>query len=242
MALALEVDRVQEKTRKKELKIKTERARITLLETISNDLNVPLKIIVGAVITLKDSDEEKARTIGKDIDYEIEKLSQLNNNILRIIQLEFQDAKIQKTPASLETIINFVVTVSDKTLEERHVRTHLPKNLPLVPLDEGLIQEVLINLIDNAVKFTPPKSPITIVVHVEKEKVVVSIEDTGPGVALEEREQLFEKFYRGKQLTSVRGLGLGLAICHKIIVAHGGNIWVENLEKRGAAFRFSLPF
>ena len=241
VALALEVDRVQEKTRKKELKIKTERARITLLETISRDLNTPLKIIVGAAITLKSSVDANTKKIGEAIDYEIDKLSQLNNNILRIIQLEFQDIKIQKTPASLKTIINFVVKVSNKTLEDRPIRTHLPKSIPLVSLDEGLIQEVLINLIDNAVKFTPPKSAITIVVFVEREIVVVSIEDTGPGVAIDELDKLFEKFYRGKRLPSVRGLGLGLAICHKIIVAHGGNIWVENLDKRGAAFRFSLP-
>ena len=82
LALALGVDRMQENTRKKELKIKTERARITLLEAISNDLNSPLKIIVSAVITLKESDEEKTRIIGTDIDNEIEKLNQLNNNIL----------------------------------------------------------------------------------------------------------------------------------------------------------------
>ena len=241
VALALDVDRAQENIRKKELKIKTERARITLLEAISNDLNTPLKIIVSAAIMLKESDGEKTKLIGKHIEYEVEKLSQLNNNIMRIIQLEFQEIKVQKTRSSLNAIIKFVVKVSNKTLEKRPVRMHLPKNIPPVSLDEGLIQEVLINLIDNAVKFTPPESPITIVVCIEQDKVVVSLEDSGPGIALEERDKLFEKFYRGKQLTSVRGLGLGLAICHKIIVAHGGSIWVENLEKRGAAFRFALP-
>ena len=97
------------------------------------------------------------------------------------------------------------------------------------------------NLIDNAVKFTPPKSPITINVRVEDEAVIVSVEDDGPGVGLDEKDKLFEKFYRGKQPTSMSGLGLGLAICQKIIVVHGGNIWVENLEKNGAAFRFTLP-
>ena len=241
LALALGVDRMQENTRKKELKIKTERARITLLEAISNDLNSPLKIIVSAVITLKESDEEKTRIIGTDIDNEIEKLNQLNNNILRIIQLEFQDKKIHKKPSSLKEIICIIVKASSKTLQERPVCTHFPDSLPAVPVDEGLIQEVFINLIDNAVKFTPPKSPITIVVQVEPGKVIVSIEDTGPGIAPDEKAKLFEKFYRGKQLTSVRGLGLGLAICHKIIVAHGGTIWVENLDGCGAAFRFALP-
>jgi two-component system sensor histidine kinase KdpD len=241
LALALEVDRMQDNTRKKELKIKTEKARITLLEAISNDLNPPLKIIISAAVTLKESEEKKTRTIGKNIDNEIEKLSQLNNNILRIIQLEFQDKKIYKKPVSLQEIIYIVIKASNKTLQARPVHTHFPESLPDVSVDKGLIQEVFMNLIDNAVKFTPPKSPLTILVYVEPGKVVVSVEDTGPGIALDEKDKLFEKFYRGKQLTSVRGLGLGLAICHKIIVAHGGAIWVENLDDSGAAFRFALP-
>ena len=138
-------------------------------------------------------------------------------------------------------MFEFVEKTSMKSLDKRPIQTHIPKSLPLVSLDEGLIKEVLIHLISNAVKFTPPMSPINISVHLEHNKVVVSIEDSGAGVELDEREQLFETFYRGKKLTAVHGVGLGLAICHKIIVAHGGNIWVENLDKKGAAFRFSLP-
>ena len=241
IALALEVDRLQEKTRKKELKIKTEQARITLLEAISNDLDSPLKVIISAVGNLRNVDGEKMSSIGKDLDYEIEKLSQLNNNILRIIQLEFHDLKLHKKPTSLKEVISFVVKVYDKALRARSVQTHLPRNLPTVPLNKGLIQEVIINLIDNAVKFTPPESPIAISVRLEQERVVVSIEDTGPGVAHEEKIRLFETFYRGTQVMTVHGLGLGLAICQKIIEAHGGKIWVENIEGTGAAFRFTLP-
>ena len=241
VALALEVDRMQETTRIKELKAKTERARITLLEAIFNDLKTPLNIIGHEVSTLMASEQEQIRDIGKNIDYEMEKLSQLNNNILRIMQLETQDLKISKQPTSLSVIIHFVVQVANKTLKERPLHTHIPENLPLVPLNKALIQQVMMNLIDNAVKFTPPKSPITINVRVEDEAVIVSVEDDGPGVGLDEKDKLFEKFYRGKQPTSMSGLGLGLAICQKIIVVHGGNIWVENLEKNGEAFRFTLP-
>ena len=110
-----------------------------------------------------------------------------------------------------------------------------------MPLNSGLIHEVITNLVDNAVKFTPSESPISISVHLEEDSVVVSVEDTGPGVEHEEKNKLFETFYRGKQLMSVHGLGLGLAICQKIIEAHGGKIWVENNKSQGAAFRFSLP-
>ena len=241
MALALDVDRQQENTRKKELVTKTNRARITLLEVISNDLHTPLNIIISAATALKTINDERASKIGKDIDSEIEKLRQLNNNIMRIIQLEFQDIKFKKTLNSMKEIIDLVIKNSSLALKERTIHTHIPKNTPLVPMNKELIQEVLINIVDNAVKFTPPKSPITITVYVEPGRVLVSIEDAGPGVALDEQDKLFEKFYRGKQLMTVHGLGLGLAICHQIIDAHGGSIWVENIEHKGAAFRFTLP-
>jgi two-component system sensor histidine kinase KdpD len=126
-------------------------------------------------------------------------------------------------------------------LKDRHVHTHIPKKLPPIHLNEGLIKEVLINLIDNAVKFTPAKSPIDIYIQLEQDVVRVSVEDRGPGVLPDEKTKLFEKFYRGKQLVNISGLGLGLAICQRIIAMHGGKIWVENSENQGAAFRFTLP-
>ncbi len=241
VALAIEVDRSHEKSRKKEIKIKTERARITLLEAIANDLHTPLKVIIRAATSLREIKEDNIRKTGKDIDYEIEKLNQLNNNISRIIQLEFQDIKLSKSPALLQEIIDFVIKTSSKSLKDRPVFTHVQDNMPPLPVNEGLIQEVLINLVDNAIKFTPPESPITISAYVDLEAAIVSVEDSGPGVAPEEMNKLFEKFYRGKQVMTERGLGLGLAICHKIISIHGGKIWVENGENGGAAFRFTLP-
>ena len=230
LALALEVDRLQEKAQQKELKLETDRARNALLQAISNDLDTPLRIIISAT-----------NTFGKEIHYEIEKLSQLNENILQIIQLETEELSLKKEPASLRTVINLVVKLSEKMLHERPVHLHIPKKIPEVPLNKPLIQRALINLIDNAVKFSPAKSAIEIRVIIEETLAVVSVEDCGPGVLLDEKSKLFEKFYRGKQLVTGHGLGLGLTICQKIIVAHGGTIWVENIEERGAAFRFTLP-
>lgn len=243
LSLALEVDRLHEKTKKKEIKIKTEQARFNLLEAISNDLHTPLKVIVRAATTLKEQEikEENVRKTGKDIDFEIEKLSQLNNNISRIIQLEFQDLKLEKTWVVLQDIVNFVINLSLKSLKDRPVYNKVSSDLPPVPANEGLVQEVMRNLLDNAIKFTPSKSPITISASVKQKMMLVSVEDCGPGVAPEEMNRLFEKFYRGKQVTTVRGLGLGLAICHKIIEEHGGRIWVENGETSGAIFHFTLP-
>lgn len=241
VALAIDVDRLYDKTKGKELKIKTERARINLLEAISSDLNNPLTIIIRAVKNLKGVDGEIIRKTEKDIDDEIENLSQLNNNISRIIQLEDDDINVLKKPTALSVIIQLVVKVSHKKLKNRSVHTKIDKNCPDVSLNKGMIEEVFINLIDNAVKFTPPESSITIAVSIEMDDVVVSIEDEGPGVAPDEMNRLFEKFYRGKEVITVRGLGLGLAICQKIIGLHGGRIWVENADGQGAVFKFTLP-
>ncbi|WP_019217010.1 sensor histidine kinase [Legionella tunisiensis] len=108
-------------------------------------------------------------------------------------------------------------------------------------IDNKLIQEVLFHLLDNAIKYSPPESPIHILVEATQENVVISIEDFGSGIIPQEKNKVFRKFYRGKQVLSEHGLGLGLAICQKIITAHEGRIWVENIENKGAAFRVSLP-
>lgn len=241
VALALDVDRMQENTRKKELKIKTDRARITLLEAISNDLDFPLKKIDKAAASFKKEERSSTNHATKEIDYELEKLNRLNKNIARIIQLEFQEVKLKKTMNSLTKVIDVVLKNASLGLKDREIHKNIPKHLPDIPFNKALIQEVLTNLIDNVMKYTPPKSPITISIYNEEDRYLVSVEDSGPGVAIDERDKLFEKFYRGKQAMTVHGLGLGLAICHQIIEAHGGKMWVENIEHKGAAFFFTLP-
>jgi two-component system sensor histidine kinase KdpD len=116
----------------------------------------------------------------------------------------------------------------------------VPPDLPLVPIDDVLIEQVLINLLDNAIKYTPRASPIRIIATATDLAVTVEIADRGPGVPRGEEDKVFEKFYRGKP-TEGRGAGLGLAICQAIVKAHGGHIWAQNLPEGGVAFLFTLP-
>ncbi len=143
---------------------------------------------------------------------------------------------------SLEELVKHVIAQSKPKLGKRTIYPKIQEGLPQIPLDLKLIQEVFINLIDNAIKFTPPATDIDIVVivQVENDRIQVSVEDQGPGIVQDEVNKLFEKFYRGRMITSERGLGLGLAICKRIIEAHGGKIWAENRKEGGAAFRFTL--
>ena len=115
--------------------------------------------------------------------------------------------------------------------------------MPLVPFDGLLLEQVLMNLFDNAAKYSPPGSAIEVRAWIEHGKAIVQVADRGPGLAADEVEDIFGKFYRGRQATATasRGAGLGLAICQAIIQAHGGRIWAENRDAGGACFSFSLP-
>lgn len=248
IGLALEVDRLHEQSKQYELKEEIDRVRNALLQAVSHDLRTPVITIMrdaAQLIALKETlDKKKANKMGKDIYIEGEQLNRLMNNLLQIAYLEAESVKLDKQLTSLKELILHVLKVSKQKLEKRPIHTEIPEDLPLIPLDKSLIEDVFINLIDNAIKFTPPESPIEIfvVVQLENDKVVVSVEDRGPGIMHDEVEKLFKKFYRGRKLSTTRGLGLGLAICQKIIRAHGGEIWAENREQGGAAFRFTLHF
>jgi two-component system sensor histidine kinase KdpD len=156
--------------------------------------------------------------------------------------LEAEDISLHKELCSIAEQVHNTVKSLHKLLEKKQVILNCSADVPPISFDKILINEVLKNLIDNALKFTPADSIIHISVSVEKNALVVSVEDNGPGIVPDEMNKLFEKFYRGKMLTPQSGLGLGLAICHRIIHAHGGKIWAENRDQGGAAFRFSLPF
>lgn len=241
MALALEVDYLHEKTRRKELEVERDQARTALLKSIFHDLCFPLKIVISTVNQLKKIEGKQVREIEENIDHEIDKLNRLNNNLFQIIQFESHEIELKKSLSSLKKIINSVIKAAKKSIHKRRIHVDIPESLPLVMIDSKLIQEVLVHLFDNAIKFSPPESPIHILAKTTQETIVVSIEDFGSGIIPQEKNKLFKKFYRGKEVMSEHGLGLGLAICQKIITAHEGHIWVENIENKGAAFRFSLP-
>lgn len=241
LTLALEVDHLYEKTRKREVEIEKDRARLLLLASIFHDLSFPLKRVIKALSALKAIAGKELRTIEENIDYEMNKLNRLNDNLFQFIQFETEEIKLKKEACSLKKLIDSAIKIAEETREKRPVQVNLPAEIPLIHLDGQLIQEVLIHLFDNAIKFSPENSPIHVVLVLEEKKMILSIEDFGSGIIPSEKDKVFKKFYRGKQALSTHGLGLGLAICEKIINAHKGRIWVENVKNQGASFRFSIP-
>jgi len=242
MAMALEADRFQEKVKKTELQITADQARLALLKSVSHDLRTPLVAVQGAASTLMEMsgelDKQHIHRLAKVILLELEQLSRMINNLLQMTYLEAESIKLQLQPHPLQNTIQTVI--QSFHVKKREINLEIPANIPLVSYDDDLIQDVLNNLIDNALKFTPAKTPIDISVVVEANRVVVSVADRGPGIVFDEVNKLFEKYYRGRMLTTERGLGLGLAICYSIIKAHGGEIWAENRSGGGAVFRFTL--
>jgi two-component system sensor histidine kinase KdpD len=140
---------------------------------------------------------------------------------------------------SIEELVGAALARLERSRKGRTIEVRVPPDLPLVPVDGVLIQQVLVNVLDNALKYTEPDAPIRVTASVSGRTVTVEVADEGPGLPPGAEDRVFEKFYRGT--SGQRGFGLGLPICRAILTAHGGRIWAENHQPSGVAFRFTLP-
>ncbi|MCX7014717.1 MAG: sensor histidine kinase KdpD, partial [Candidatus Sumerlaeota bacterium] len=245
VALALEVERLEEEQRRSLLQIEAERLRSSILSSVSHDLRTPLATILGSSGSLLDAwatlDDATRRALIADIHEEAERLSRLIANLLEMTRLEGGALELRREPQPLEEIVGAALSALDKRLRGRALETRLPDDLPLVEVDGLLVQHVLINLIENALNYAPADRPIRVEGRAVERGVEVLVEDFGPGLAPGEEDAVFEKFYRGKNSARTPGSGLGLAICRGIIEAHGGRISAANRPEGGALFRFTLP-
>jgi two-component system sensor histidine kinase KdpD len=169
------------------------------------------------------------------------RMSNLANNILDMARLDTGQASLNRQWYPLDEMIGGALTRMNKRLEGRVVTAKLPDDLCLVRVDAVLIEQVLINLLENACKYTPTGSPIDIITEFSAHMLKVTVADRGPGIPLGEEEKLFDKFYRVHREGTQSGVGLGLAICKAVIIAHGGVIGASNRQDGGAQFFFLLP-
>lgn len=243
IAMALEVDRLQEIARQHQVEIETERLRSALLSSVSHDLRTPLAAIMGSAASLLQMphlDTSIGRELLQNIFDESERLNRLINNLLQTVRLESGKIQVHKEWCVLEEIIGAVLNRLEKALGTRPVKINLPEDMPMVPLDHVLMEQVLINLIDNAIRYTIADTPIEIGADFNDKEVIIKIADKGSGIAENDLKKIFEKFYRGQSAGRQTGAGLGLAICQGIIQAHGGHIWAENRVSGGAKFYIRL--
>jgi two-component system sensor histidine kinase KdpD len=170
------------------------------------------------------------------------RLTRVVANFLRMADLDSGVVAVEKEWFPLEDVIGSTLALLHKELRDRRMNKHIPTELPFVVLDGVLIEQVLFNLIDNAVKYSPADRPIDLSVLVAPTEVVIEVADRGVGILPGEVDQVFDKFYRGQASEkSVRGAGLGLAIARAIVAAHDGRIWASSRPGGGAVFAFSLP-
>jgi two-component system sensor histidine kinase KdpD len=242
IGLSLEVARLAEKNRRAEAAAENERLRSSLLSLVSHDLRTPLTAILGSADVLLERDEVRGnrsvRGLVQNIQSESERLSRLITNLLDAQRLESGTFRLVKERWPLEEVIGTILERCSKILSARAVRVALPDDLPPVPMDSLLMEQVFQNLLENAVRCSPPGSPLEISAQGRGSDVEVSVADHGTGINDSDLEAVFEKFYKG---ASSPGSGLGLAICRAVVKVHGGRIWAENGPTGGAVFRFTLP-
>ena len=186
-------------------------------------------------------DEKSRQTLLQTLLGEARRMNRLVGNLLDLTRLSSGKISLKRDWMALDEMIGAVLTRLQSALVERRVRLDLAESLPLVSCDEVLIEQVLVNLIENAIKHTPPQTAIDIGAEVIDAALVVRVRDHGDGLPVGEEMRVFEKFHRINSEGPQSGFGLGLTICKYIIEAHGGTISAHNRNDGGAEFRFTLP-
>jgi two-component system sensor histidine kinase KdpD len=267
IASALERVSLSESQQAAKLEAERERLRSALLSSVSHDLRTPLASITGAASTLEqsgrineaggsapDSQGLDAGTRASLLRTIIDESSRLNDIIANLVfatRLESGTIALNREWTTLEEVIGVGLSRHRADLASRPFRVHLPADLPMVRVDNAMLPQVVHNLIENALRYTSPGTPISVSAWTVDAQVIVNVSDEGPGLADDEAAKVFQRFYRGRAsrpspatsgiIPSRTGMGLGLTICEGIVRAHGGRIWAEPNMPRGVAFMFSLP-
>jgi two-component system sensor histidine kinase KdpD len=246
IALAIERARLREESQRALLQAETERLRSSLLSAVSHDLRTPLAAIAGAASSLRDAgetlDAATRRELLDTVCDESERMTRLVENLLQMTRLSSGKITVNKQWHLVDEVIGSALSRLERQLAGREVLVEIPHRLGLCQFDDVLVEQVIINLLDNAIKYSPPGSPITILAEGRPSAVQLEVADRGQGIAAGDEQRVFEMFYRGPEGAHRRGAGLGLAICRAIVQAHGGSIHVANRPEGGASFRLMLPF
>ena len=242
-AMAMERVILAQEAQRERLSAEKQSLRNVFLSSVSHDLRTPLATIHGAADTLLRKGgflaEGKKEELVRTIHGEAERLNRIVRNVLNMTRLESGAIQVNKDWQSLEEITGVVIERLSERLKDHPLSLMIPDNLPLIPFDPLLVEQVLTNLLENSLQHTPPGTPVEFVARMQKAGVLIEIADRGPGIPAGLEERIFEKFTRGKSPGG--GVGLGLSICRVIVEAHGGRIWAENRPGGGAVFRFTLP-
>ncbi|EHJ00512.1 osmosensitive K+ channel signal transduction histidine kinase [Clostridium sp. DL-VIII] len=246
--IALDREILAEIQKKSNLEIESERLRSNLLRSISHDLRSPLAGIKGSVSTIIETGNlisEKTRgELLQSVYDDTEWLIRLVENLLSMTRFDGGDMKVKKDTELVEEVVYEAVQRISKRSTAHEIKVTVPEDVIMAPMDGSLIEQVLINLIDNAIKFTPKNSLIEVKVYENEKDIIFEVIDNGTGIAEDILPHIFDRFFtNGDKISdSRRGVGLGLAICKSIVEGHGGTITADNRESQeGAIFKFNIP-
>ncbi|MCL7453026.1 MAG: DUF4118 domain-containing protein [Anaerolineae bacterium] len=231
--------------RQAQLLRESEKLQAALLNSISHDLRTPLASITGALSSLRDDAaflDEAARALLVNTAWEqADRLDDLVGNLLDITRLEAGVRKVQPELCDVQDLVGVALERLGERLEAREIVLDLPEALPPVPMDLPLMAQALVNLVDNALKYSPADEPITVQAEATASELHLTVRDRGPGIPDGDLVRIFDKFYRVQRSSEVTGTGLGLPISKGIVEAHGGRIWADNQAGGGAALTIVLP-
>ena len=226
------------------LKMESERLRNSLLAALSHDLRTPLTVLVGLAeslaLTAPGLSTAQLET-AEAIQDEARRMSTLVSNLLDMARIESGEVTLNLQWHPLEEVVGASLNDARSMLQRHKVEVRIPHDLPLVKIDAVLIERVLVNLLENVSKYTPPGSTVTLSAEVIGDRLSVSVSDNGPGLPAGREEAVFQKFTRGEREPATPGVGLGLSICRAIIESHQGKIVAAQRPGGGATFTFTLP-
>ena len=245
LALSLERDQLAIDAAETRIQFEAEQVRNTLLSSVSHDLKTPLASIAGASSILLETpslNEETTRQLLETVSEEATRLNRLLENILQMSRLDAGAVKPNTQWHVLEEIVGSALHRTRQELADHPVEVQIPSDLPLIWVDGLLLEQALVNLLENAGRYTPPQTPIHVTATTDRNWLRLAIADCGPGLPQGTEEKLFDKFYRGSHVADGgQGSGLGLAICRAIAKVHGGSITASSLPQGGAEFVLRLP-
>ena len=244
-AVAIERTQLAEEARNAQILEATERLQTALLNSISHDLRTPLVSIIGVLSSLQEKGmglDDAARTnLIQVASEEADRLNHLITNLLDVSRIEAGAIRISKLPSDAQEIIGVALEQLKSISGSRPIKIDMPAELPFVSVDFGLIVQALVNILDNAFKYSSPDSPIDISGRRVAQQVEIVVADRGIGIPPEDLQRVFDKFYRVHRPDNVTGTGLGLSISKGLIEAHGGHIVAENRPGGGTIIRLTLP-
>ena len=224
-----------------------ERMRANLLRAVSHDLRTPLTTIYGSAATLLENrdtlEEEQQTKILQGIKEDSEWLVRMVENLLSITRIDSGKVKIIKTPIVLEELIDSVIVKFRKRYPDFDITLDLPEDIVVIPMDAMLIEQVIVNILENAIQHAEGMTELILRVFVLGKQAIFEIRDNGCGISKERLPYIFSGYYENKEEPSdgqKRNTGIGLSVCKTIIKAHGGDISAENIKGGGAVFRFTL--